>query len=96
VLHRDAACIVREGRKHRHIGPLFADGPDAALATVDEIVGSETGPWLIDVVSTQEEFLEGLIGSGWTVERSFQRMRFGRAATLPEELPFAVAGPEYG
>jgi GNAT superfamily N-acetyltransferase len=96
VSHHDAACVVRDGRKNRHIGPLFADGPDAALATVDEIVRSEAGPWLIDVVSTQEEFIKGLAGSGWTVERSFQRMRFGSAMTLPKELPFAVAGPEYG
>ena len=97
LLSRDnAACIVRDGRSNSHIGPLFADGPDAALAMVDEIVGSETGPWLIDAVGTQEDFLKGLTGSGWTVERSFQRMRFGSAATPSKELPFAVAGPEYG
>jgi hypothetical protein len=96
VSHNDAACVVRDGRRNRHIGPLFADGPETALALVDEIIRSETGPWLIDVVGTHEEFLTGLIGSGWTVERSFQRMRFGRDATLPAELPFAVAGPEYG
>ena len=63
---------------------------------VDEIIRSETGPWLIDAVSTQEEFLNSLTGSGWTVERPFQRMRFGIAATAPKELPFAVAGPEFG
>jgi hypothetical protein len=51
---------------------------------------------LIDAVSTQEEFLEGLTSSGWIVERPFQRMRFGGAAAPPAELPFAVAGPEYG
>jgi len=63
---------------------------------VDEIVRSENGPWLIDAVSTQEEFLKGLTGSGWTMERPFQRMRFGRATARLAELPFAVAGPEYG
>jgi GNAT superfamily N-acetyltransferase len=96
VSRGDATCIVRDGRKNRHIGPLFADSPEAALALVDEITGSETGPWLIDVVSTQEEFLKGLTGSGWNVERPFQRMRFGGAATKASELPFAVAGPEFG
>jgi GNAT superfamily N-acetyltransferase len=96
VSRGNATCVVRDGRKNRHIGPLFADGPHAALAMVDEIVRSETGPWLIDAVSTQEAFLKGLAGSGWTVERAFQRMRFGSAATLPTEPPFAVAGPEYG
>ena len=91
-----AAALIRDGRKARHIGPLFADGPDPALALVHEIIRSETGPVLIDAVSTQDEFLEGLTSSGWIVERPFQRMRFGGAAAEPAELPFAVAGPEYG
>jgi GNAT superfamily N-acetyltransferase len=91
-----AAALVRDGRKARHIGPLFADDPDQALALVHEIIRSETGPVLIDAVGTQEEFLEGLTSSGWTIERPFQRMRFGSAAAQPAELPFAVAGPEYG
>jgi len=92
----DAVALVRDGRKARHIGPLFAEGPDRALALVDEIVRSDAGPLLIDAVTEQDEFLKGLTGAGWTIERPFQRMRFGRATALPAELPFAVAGPEYG
>ena len=49
-----------------------------------------------NVVATQEEFLKGLTESGWAIERPFQRMRFGRATTQGAELPFAVAGPEFG
>ena len=92
----DALALVRDGRKARHIGPLFADSPDQALALVNEIVRSENGSLLIDAVSEQEEFLKGLTGSGWVIERPFQRMRFGRATSQTAELPFAVAGPEYG
>jgi GNAT superfamily N-acetyltransferase len=92
----DAVALVRDGRTARHIGPLLADRPDRALAMVNEIVRSETGPVLIDAVSAHEEFLNGLTGSGWSIERPFQRMRFSRATTPPAELPFAVAGPEYG
>lgn len=91
-----AAALVRDGRKARHIGPLFADDPDQALALVHEIIRSETGSVLIDAVGTQDEFLEGLTRSGWTIERPFQRMRLGGATAQPAELPFAVAGPEYG
>jgi GNAT superfamily N-acetyltransferase len=91
-----AAALVRDGRKARHIGPLFADDPDRALALVHEIIRSETGPVLIDAIGTQAEFLAGLTSSGWTIERPFQRMRFGGATALPAEPPFAVAGPEYG
>ena len=70
---------------------------DQALALVDAIVRSETGPWLIDAVHRQgREFLDGLTGAGWTIERPFQRMRFGRATHAAAELPFAVAGPEFG
>jgi len=92
----DAFALVRDGRKARHIGPLFAGSPDQALALVNEIVRSENGSLLIDAVSEQEEFLKGLTGSGWVIERPFQRMRFGRAIPQTGELPFAVAGPEYG
>jgi hypothetical protein len=87
---------VRDGRKARHIGPLFADDPDCALAMVNEIIRSENGPLLIDAVGAQEAFLNGLTRSGWKVERPFQRMRLGHADARARELPFAVAGPEYG
>ena len=94
----DAMALVRDGRTARHIGPLFADTPDRALALVEEIVRSASGPLLIDAIATQDAFLKGLAESGWTVERPFQRMRFGNDDdnALATEPPFAVAGPEYG
>jgi GNAT superfamily N-acetyltransferase len=91
-----AMALVRDGRAARQIGPLLADHADQALGLVDAIVGSESGHWLIDVVHSQNEFLDGLVRAGWNIERPFQRMRFGRATVLPAQLPFAVAGPEFG
>jgi GNAT superfamily N-acetyltransferase len=91
-----AMALVRDGRSARHVGPLLADRVDQALALVDAIVHSETGPWLIDAVHGRDEFLGGLANTGWNIERPFQRMRFGRATTTPAELPFSVAGPEFG
>ena len=91
-----AVALVRDGRKARHIGPVLAESPDQALAMVNEIVRSETATLLIDAVFEQAEFLKGLTGRGWTIERPFQRMRFGQAATQTAGFPFAVAGPEYG
>jgi GNAT superfamily N-acetyltransferase len=96
LVGRDGAqALVRRGRKARHIGPLFADGPEQALALCQDIVRTETGPLLIDAVERPDGILQGLINSGWTIERPFQRMRFGLAgeATVP---PMAGAGPEYG
>jgi len=92
----DAIALVRDGRKARHIGPLFADSPDRALTMVHEIVRSETGPLLIDAVNEEEELLQGLTHSDWIIERPFQRMRFGSAPARAAEPPFAVAGPEFG
>jgi GNAT superfamily N-acetyltransferase len=96
VSDAEAVALVRDGRTARHIGPLLADRTGQALALVDAIVRSETGPWLMDAVHSQEEFISGLVHSGWNIERPFQRMRFGPATVLSAELPFAVAGPEFG
>jgi GNAT superfamily N-acetyltransferase len=92
----EAMALVRDGRTAQQIGPLFANTSQAALALVDAITRSETGPWLIDAVHSQDEFLRGLTAAGWNIERPFQRMRFGRAGAQGVELPFAVAGPEFG
>ena len=96
VSDAQAIALIRNGRTARHVGPLLADRSDQALALVDAIVSSETGPWLIDAVLSHDEFLDGLVRSGWNIERPFQRMRFGPAAVSPAQLPFAVAGPEFG
>jgi GNAT superfamily N-acetyltransferase len=96
VSSAEAMALIRGGRTARHIGPLLADRADQALALVDAIVHSETGPWLIDAVHSQDEFLDGLVRSGWNIERPFQRMRFGHPTASPAQLPFAVAGPEFG
>jgi GNAT superfamily N-acetyltransferase len=92
----NAMALIRDGRTARQIGPLFADDTGSAAALVETIVRSETSPILIDVVNDHRAFLEKLTGSGWTIERPFQRMRFGRITIQNAEPPFAVAGPEYG
>jgi GNAT superfamily N-acetyltransferase len=96
VRNGNAMALIREGRTARHVGPLFADTADQALALVDAIVRSEHGPVLLDAVHSHSQFLNGLTGSGWNIERPFQRMRFGRAVAQTVEPPFAVAGPEFG
>jgi GNAT superfamily N-acetyltransferase len=92
----DAMALVRDGRTARHIGPLFADNPARAISMMRDIAASENGPLLIDAIAGQDAFLKGLTDDGWTHERPFQRMRFGRASTQTQKRPFAVAGPEFG
>ncbi|QPF86646.1 GNAT family N-acetyltransferase [Bradyrhizobium genosp. L] len=89
-------ALVRDGRVARHIGPLYADNAASALALVDAIAGSETRPLIVDAVQSQADFVRGLTAAGWTIERPFQRMRFGPRTAPGAELPFAVAGPEFG
>jgi GNAT superfamily N-acetyltransferase len=96
ISHGGAMALIRDGRTARHIGPLFAGDAGSATALVETIAQPETGPILIDVVGEHTEFLENLTNSGWTIERPFQRMRLGRAATPNIEPAFAVAGPEFG
>jgi GNAT superfamily N-acetyltransferase len=96
ISHGSAMALIRDGRTARQIGPLFADDVGSATALMETIARSETGPILIDVVSEHDEFLKNLTNLGWTIERPFQRMRFGRTTTQNAERPFAVAGPEYG
>jgi GNAT superfamily N-acetyltransferase len=91
-----AMALVRNGRTARQIGPLFADDVGSATSLIKTIVRSESGPILVDVVSERTEFLKNLTESGWSIERPFQRMRFGSTTTQNAEPPFAVAGPEYG
>jgi GNAT superfamily N-acetyltransferase len=96
VSHGSAVALIRAGRTAGQLGPLYADDAASAAALVEAIVRSGTGPLLIDVVNDHGAFLEYLTGSSWTIERPFQRMRFGLATTKAVGLPFAVAGPEYG
>ncbi|VIO70047.1 GNAT family N-acetyltransferase [Bradyrhizobium ivorense] len=91
-----AIALVRDGRVARHIGPLLADDTASALALVAAIAQSETRPLIIDAVHSQFDFLNGLTSAGWSIERPFQRMRFGPRTTPGDESPFAVAGPEFG
>ena len=91
-----AAALVRDGRTARQIGPVFADDAAGALGLVNAIAKSEGGPLIIDAVHSQTDFVNGLTTAGWTIERPFQRMRCGRPTTQTADLPFAVAGPEFG
>src|SRR4051812_9218213 len=97
LVSRDGAIgLIRDGRRARHIGPLFADQPEQALALVSDIVRSESEPLLIDAVDSRNELLPGLTGFGWLVERPFQRMVFGIATTKAAPPPMAGVGPEFG
>ncbi|MDX1540697.1 MAG: hypothetical protein R3349_04775 [Geminicoccaceae bacterium] len=95
---RLAGCVfARPGRISLHLGPLIADGPDAARALLVQALGGVAGPVSIDVPDEQTDFL-GLLGElGFEPVRPFTRMILddGPEPGEPERC-FAIAGPEYG
>ena len=95
-VHGSAVCLVRQGRKARQIGPLFADNAADATALLDGIVTHEDGPHIIDVIDGNNDVIQALIQSGWINERPFQRMRFGAPPADERRVAVAVAGPEFG
>ena len=58
---------------------------------------SETGPWLIDAVHSQEEFLQRPHPHrAGTSSGRFSACASAAPPVAPAQLPFAVAGPEFG
>jgi GNAT superfamily N-acetyltransferase len=96
VAQDGAIALIRDGRTARHVGPLLADDAASAARLLAAIVQSENGALLTDVNGDDHDFIAGLTASGWTAERPFQRMRFGRSHVTASAPAFAGAGPEYG
>src|SRR5262249_4244035 len=93
VANGDAVALIRNGLTARHIGPLFARNPDRALALVRNIANEEGGALLLDAIASHHEFLAGLLHDGWSIERPFQRMRFG---AIPPPCPPPSPTPPRG
>ena len=73
----------------RALTRYYIDAGSGGLA-----VGVHTTQFAIRDVGLYRPVLE--LAAGWTIERPFQRMRFGPATISAEETSFAVAGPEFG
>ena len=94
--HESALCLVRDGRKARQIGPLFAEQPAHAVALLNGVIARENGTHIIDVIDTRHDVIAGLMASGFVFERPFRRMRFRNPATGGIQTAIAIAGPEFG
>lgn len=95
---RLAGCVfARPGRTSLHLGPLVADGPDAARHLLVQALGGTSGPVSIDVPDEQEAMLDLLGDIGFTPVRALTRMVLDDAPEPGEaERCFAIAGPEFG
>jgi GNAT superfamily N-acetyltransferase len=94
-----AIGLVRDGRKARQIGPIYARDQSAAMGLLEHVVGAEPASLVIDISTTHLSARKLLESRGFRFERPFARMRFGggaaRASGGSAEL-VAVAGPEFG
>ncbi|RAI43395.1 GNAT family N-acetyltransferase [Rhodoplanes roseus] len=98
VLHaRDgAACLVRNGRCARHVGPLYAADEASAGALLDGVLDAEPGPLIVDLMARHAGLKARLAAQGFVEERSLTRMVRGAAALGDTTIAFATAGPEFG
>lgn len=92
-----AVCLVRDGRRARHIGPLFAHAEPQAAALIDDVARREQGPLIIDLFDANTTVLASLLERGFVSERPFLRMRRGPSRHCGERSSLvASAGPEFG
>ncbi len=92
----EACCLVREGDRARHIGPVYGRSPRVVAGLFARVAATEPGELVIDAYAHQMQAMAELARLGFAGERPFIRMTRGGDAPLPSPLAFASAGPEYG
>jgi len=91
-------CMGRPGTNFYQIGPIVAEtAADAVNVTGAALQHLAGRPVVIDVPAAQQRFMQWLVHSGFTVERTFIRMYYGanNHPGCPEKV-FAICGPELG
>ena len=97
ISNGDASALIRDGRTARHIGPLFADSTNGALALVHDDRRVRDRPIADRCDCRARRLFDGSDGC-----RMAHRAAFPAHAIRPIDLrerpkpPFAAAGPEYG
>ena len=89
-------CMGRKGTRY-YLGPLMAGNIDDAMALAAAAFEAvKDGGFIVDIPACQAEFRNWLSGIGFTRQRSFTRMSYGKAPRQSAENQFAIAGPEFG
>ena len=92
-----AVCLVRDGRRARHIGPFIAADDTCAAALLEDVLEREDGALIIDLVETRAAVLAMLLTCGFVRERPFRRMGYAGAPPRGEiDRLVASVGPEFG
>lgn len=94
---RSGFVLARRGRRAFQLGPLVAGTHAEALKLLGAAFGAVSGAVFIDVPVLQKAIGDWLAAHGFTRQRSFSRMAFGRAEPFgAADRLFASAGPEFG
>jgi len=94
---RSGFVLVRRGRRAFQLGPLVAGTPAHALKLLGAALGAVSGAVFIDVPVLQKSIGDWLAARGFTRQRSFSRMAFGRSQPFgATDRLFVSAGPEFG
>lgn len=90
-------AIAREGRRATQIGPIVADGENAAIALLQDALAAVSGRVFLDVPERWSALRAWLEQNGFARQRSFVRMSLGAAPiTSVNDRLFLLAGPEFG
>lgn len=90
-------AIVRRGRLASQIGPVVAPTVEGGRDLVRAILDRARGAIIADVPRSSTDVARDLIDRGFTVQRSFHRMAYGRSHGLGNKVSvFITAGPELG
>jgi len=87
--------LGREGRLATQIGPLVAEGDEAALALLRAAVQASAPPYFIDVPDSRMQMRAWLESQDASAPRYFIRMVRGQAARIETAgKTYAIGGPE--
>jgi hypothetical protein len=100
AIHHDRCTgmlLGRDGRVASHLGPLIAEDDETAKALLTHALRIVPGPVLIDLADSKTAVRRWLEGCGFTPQRPFTRMLYGRSTRFDDGLrTYAVIGPEFG
>jgi GNAT superfamily N-acetyltransferase len=89
--------LGRDGRVASHLGPLIAEDDEAAKTLLSHALRIVPGPAFIDLADSKAAVRQWLEGCGFTPQRPFTRMLYGRSTSFDDgERTYAVIGPEFG
>jgi GNAT superfamily N-acetyltransferase len=99
IRHNRCAGVLlgRDGRVASHLGPLIAEDDETAQALLTHALRIVPGPVFIDLADQKTAVRQWLEGRGFTPQRPFTRMLYGRSRSFDDgRRTYAVIGPEFG